>query len=147
MLSRILCSISPFALVIAALALTGCGGSDTTTEPSVETGADLVKTNACGSCHTSAKSTDGVLSGQDVVVTGTKAYGPNITPDKDTGIGSWTDQQIIDAIRKGTDDEGQSLCAVMPRFASLSDADMASMVLYLRSIPAVKRSVPESMCE
>jgi cytochrome c553 len=69
----------------------------------------------------------------------------NITQDKETGIGDWTDEQIADAIRNGRDDEGDQLFPIMPygHFHFLSDQDTADLVAFLRTIPAVDRDVPE----
>jgi mono/diheme cytochrome c family protein len=150
MSSRLLRSLSSLSIVIAALALAGCG-SDTGTssgttgggDDAVAKGAALVKTDACAGCHTSSKEGE-VLSGQDSPYTG-KQYGANLTPDKDTGIGGWTDAQIGDAITKGVDDEGAMLCDAMPRF-SHSEEEVAQIIAYLKSIPAVSHAVTESEC-
>jgi|GEM_PF-1022405 len=69
----------------------------------------------------------------------------NITPDKQTGIGSWTDDQLINAIRNGVDDGGNQLFPIMPylSYHFMSDADVRDLVAYLRTIPAVPNSVSE----
>jgi mono/diheme cytochrome c family protein len=71
---------------------------------------------------------------------------PNITPDKDTGVGNWTDDQLARAIREGIGNDGRALFPFMPyeNFRSLSDEDLASVVVYLRSIPPVRREVPKT---
>ena len=148
MSSRLLRSLSSLSFLIAALAVAGCSSSDTP-DPGdnaavIAKGQELVKSNGCAGCHSSAKDTE-VLSGQDTPITG-KEYGPNLTPDKETGIGSWTDAQITDAIVKGVDDEGDDLCTTMPRFSSLSEEDVTAIVAYLKSIPAVSHAVTESEC-
>ena len=68
---------------------------------------------------------------------------PNITPDNDTGIGRWSDGEIARAIREGIDNEGIGL-AVMPsyNYRALSDADMAALIGYLRSVEPVSNEVP-----
>ncbi|MEO5731364.1 MAG: cytochrome c, partial [Byssovorax sp.] len=132
-----------------ALALAACGGGDTTpvdNTEAVKKGAALVKSNGCDGCHTSSTASDGVLSGQDVTVTKSSISGPNLTPDTETGIGSWTDAQITAAIRTGVDEKGEELCVSMPKFSDLTDDETASIVAYLKSIPAVKRALPESTC-
>jgi mono/diheme cytochrome c family protein len=149
MSSRLLRSLSSLSFVIAALAVAGCGSSDTTgggggDNAAIAKGADLVKTNGCASCH-SSKNADEVLSGADTPITG-KEYGANLTPDKETGLGTWTDAQIGDAITKGIDDEGEMLCGSMQRYSSFSEEDVAGIVAYLKSIPAVKHAVTESEC-
>jgi mono/diheme cytochrome c family protein len=69
---------------------------------------------------------------------------PNITPDPETGIGTWTDDEVLRAIQEGVDKNGRALFPVMPypNFARLTDEDAASIVAYLRSIPPVKNVVP-----
>jgi mono/diheme cytochrome c family protein len=64
---------------------------------------------------------------------------PNITPDKETGIGNWTDDEIARAIREGISRDGRALFPIMPyeNFHHMSDEDLASVVVYLRSLPAV----------
>ncbi len=68
----------------------------------------------------------------------------NLTPDKETGLGDWTDAEIARAIREGLDKDGTVL-AIMPSagFHSLSDADVAAIVGYLRSLAPVHNEVPE----
>lgn len=75
---------------------------------------------------------------------GSMVVSPNITPDKQTGIGSWTDAQIEQAIRRGVASDGRPLFNLMPywEYAALSDEDVKSIIVYLRSIPAVHRSLP-----
>src|SRR5664279_1595828 len=70
-------------------------------------------------------------------------YAPNITPDKDTGAGTWTDDMFARALRDGIGHNGRALIA-MPYwvFNSLSDEDLASVIVYIRSIPAIKNKIP-----
>jgi hypothetical protein len=70
---------------------------------------------------------------------------PNITPDKETGIGAWTDGELMRAIREGIDKDGQPLFAVMAykEYRLLPDEDVRSLVAYLRSLPPVKKTNPE----
>jgi mono/diheme cytochrome c family protein len=75
---------------------------------------------------------------------GSMVVSPNITPDKQTGIGSWTDAQVEQAIRHGVANDGRPLFNLMPywEYTVLSDEDVKSIIVYLRSIPAVRRSLP-----
>jgi cytochrome c553 len=70
---------------------------------------------------------------------------PNITPDVATGIGGWSDEEIVRAIQDGIAKNGRLLNPEMPSryFRSLSDDEVHSIVLYLRSIPAVRNQLPE----
>ncbi len=76
-----------------------------------------------------------------------KIYAANITPDKDTGIGNWTDGEKIRAIREGISRDGHMLFPLMPysnfRYM-MSDDDVQSLVAYLNTIPAVRNSLPPS---
>jgi hypothetical protein len=76
------------------------------------------------------------------------AYPANVTPDKDTGIGDWDEATIKAAILTGKDDEGQDLCSVMPVFnkANMTDVEATDVTAYLKSLPAVKKAIPESKC-
>ena len=68
----------------------------------------------------------------------------NITPDPETGIGTWTDDEVARAIREGVRKDGTALFPVMPYldFRTLDDEDVKSIVVYLRTIPAIKNTVP-----
>ncbi len=69
-------------------------------------------------------------------------FSTNITPDAKTGIGGWTDTQIIEAIRSGLRPNGERLIPVHPYtvFNGMAEADLKAMVAYLRSLPAVNRA-------
>jgi mono/diheme cytochrome c family protein len=73
-------------------------------------------------------------------------YPPNITPDKETGVGNWTDDQLARAIREGVSADGRALFPFMPyeNYRYLSDEDLASVIVYLRSLPPVKHAVPKT---
>lgn len=70
----------------------------------------------------------------------------NITSDVETGLGGWTDDEIARAIQEGVSRDGTALFPVMPypRFAQLDEEDLASIVVYLRSLPPVRNAVPKS---
>lgn len=70
----------------------------------------------------------------------------NLTPDKETGIGSWTEQMFIDTIRNGRHmGVGRPLLPPMPfpMYKHMSDDDLGAIFAYLRTIPAIKNAVPE----
>lgn len=69
---------------------------------------------------------------------------PNVTPDKATGIGAWTDGEVVRAIREGVDQHNRALFPLMPfdDLAKLSDEDVRAIVVYLRSLPPVVNQVP-----
>ena len=70
---------------------------------------------------------------------------PNITPDRETGAGSWTDAQLARAIREGIGHDGRILNKTMPywNFRYLTDEDLASVIVFLRSLPAVRHPLPK----
>jgi cytochrome c len=70
----------------------------------------------------------------------------NITPDKETGIGNWTDGEKIRAIRDGISRDGTALFPMMgyERFRHMSDEDVYSLVAYLNTLVPVRNSVPRS---
>jgi hypothetical protein len=70
---------------------------------------------------------------------------PNITPDRETGLGGWTDGEIIRAIREGVHQSDRSLL-VMPTqvFSNMSDEDVQAVVAYLRSQPPAGEPTPEN---
>jgi hypothetical protein len=73
-------------------------------------------------------------------------YAPNLTPDKDTGMGSWTEKMFVDAIRNGKHmgGSGRAILPPMPwmDIASLPDADLKAVYAFLKSVPPVKNPVP-----
>lgn len=70
----------------------------------------------------------------------------NITPDKETGIGNWTDGEKIRAIREGISRDGTALFPMMgyERFRHMSDQDVYSLVAYLDTLAPVRNAVPRS---
>jgi mono/diheme cytochrome c family protein len=143
-------------IVLAGAAMTGgvsspAGAQDQ--QALIARGAYLVNgPAACGNCHT-RKKTD--LSPQDdMFLAGGErfdtpvftAYSRNLTPDKDSGIGTWTDEQIIRAMREGVTKEGEILGPPMPvpTYHNMSDDDAKAIVAYLRTINPVHNEVPES---
>ena len=107
---------------------------------------------ACGNCHTTRDASGKVVSGMELAG-GTvfdapefHAVSPNITPDPDTGIGRWTDDQIIDAIRNGKRPNGTIIGPPMPIefYRGISDTDVRAIVAYLRSVPPVHHLVEKS---
>ena len=71
---------------------------------------------------------------------------PNITPDRETGIGNWTDGEKIRAIREGVDRDGQALFPMMPYegYSRFGDEDVQSLVAYLDSLPPIHNPLPKT---
>jgi mono/diheme cytochrome c family protein len=120
-------------------------------ESPVERGKYLAVLAGCNDCHTpgfflGAPDTAKYLGGSDVgfEIPGLGVFpGRNITPDKETGIGNWTDNQIATALTTGTRPDGRQLAPIMPyaSFTDMTKEDLAAMIAFLRSIPAVKNNV------
>jgi len=70
----------------------------------------------------------------------------NLTPDPGTGAANWTDDQIARTIREGIGHDGRAIFPMMPyqAYRNISDEDVASIVVYLRSIPAVRNPLPHT---
>jgi len=73
-------------------------------------------------------------------------FSPNITPDQATGAGKWTDDMLARAIREGIGYDGRALFPLMPyrSFSHLSDEDLASVIVYLRSIEPISQELPKT---
>jgi len=69
---------------------------------------------------------------------------PNITPDKETGAGNWSDDTLARAIREGIGHDGRALFPIMPYmdYRQMSDEDLASVIVYMRSIPPIRNQLP-----
>jgi len=94
----------------------------------------------CG-CHTSKEGPVGAGGGEVPTLFG-KFYGSNITPDPATGIGAWSDAEVEAAIRRGFARGKGVESPAMPyyQYAGMSDTDVADLIAYLRSLPAVRRA-------
>lgn len=93
----------------------------------------------CG-CHTSDQGPVGA-GGREIPTPFGTFYGTNITPDPDTGIGAWSDAEIIAAIRDGTARDQGVEAPVMPYYlyAGMADGDVRDLVAYLRTLPPARR--------
>ena len=127
----------------------------------VERGEYLVELLGCGACHTEgalegAPQLKMALAGSSTGIAWSNPFGdqfpgivypPNITPDKDTGIGDWSDTQIGSAVRAGFGRHTSRRITVMPwqGYAKLSSEDVEAIVAYLRSVPPVRHEVPDEV--
>jgi cytochrome c len=75
-----------------------------------------------------------------------RVVGPNITPDPETGAGRWSDDQLARAIREGIGHDGRALFPMMPyvHYRNMSDEDVASVVVYFRSLPPIRNALPST---
>jgi mono/diheme cytochrome c family protein len=119
----------------------------------LEHGRYLVETVAgCGNCHT-PRLPDGTpdptknLAGAFVIEEPVfRAYAPNITPDMETGIGSWSEDDIVDVLHNARRPDGKYLGPPMSFiwYRNMSDTDAHAIAKYLKAVPAVRNEVPRS---
>jgi mono/diheme cytochrome c family protein len=136
-------------ILVACLALAPRVHAETPTER----GAYLVNAvGACGNCHTQ-KGPQGDLPGHALaggwVVEDNKAFravSANITPDIKTGIGGYSDAQLLKAIREGIRPDGSLIGPPMPfaQYRRMADADVLAIVAYLRTVPPIENAVEKS---
>src|SRR5579863_9824696 len=130
------------ALFALGVSVAPAGAAD---DAAIARGAYLAAAGDCAACHTDKKNHGRPLAGGRALATpfGT-FYGPNITPDPDTGIGKWTAADFHRAMREGKDKEGRYMFPVFPftSFTNMSDDDIADLYAYLMSRPPVMHEVP-----
>ncbi len=139
-------------LSLAAVLLVAAGGQADASDKQVARGKFLVSIIPCSDCHTPGTflgkpDKTRFLGGSEVgfAVPGLGVfYGPNLTPDKETGLGNWTNEQIATAIRTGKLPDGRIIAPPMPVevFSHLSKADALAIAAYLKTLPPVKNKVP-----
>jgi mono/diheme cytochrome c family protein len=142
-------SCARFAMVAWAVAVTALPALSGASESPLERGDYLINgIVACGNCHT-PQGPGGPVAGMELagglvieepeltVIT------PNITPDPKTGIGKWSDEEIITAIREGRRPDGSIIGPPMPiaLYREMSDVDARALVAYLRQVPPVRNAV------
>jgi mono/diheme cytochrome c family protein len=117
----------------------------------LQRGEYLVTIAGCNDCHTpgylyGAPDMSRMLSGSEVGWTGPWgiAFAANLTPDPATGLGGWSDDDIITVLRTGQRPDGRMLAPIMPyqNFSKLTDEDVRAIVAYLRSLPPVVHEEP-----
>jgi mono/diheme cytochrome c family protein len=107
---------------------------------------------ACGNCHTprnadaTANENLRLAGGFLIEESEFRAYAPNITQDLETGIGGWSDEEIMQAIREGVRPDGRVIGPPMPilSYRNMSDSDVRAIVAYLRTVDPVRNIVPQS---
>jgi len=114
-------------------------------------GKHLVFSSAhCADCHSKINADSLINLGFDVPLTGGvlfdlpvgKIYSRNITPDRETGIGNYSDREIARALRYGVHPDGTVVYDFMP-FHNMADEDLAAVISYLRSQKPVRNDVPK----
>lgn len=95
-------------------------------------------------CHSEPKGTHNTGARAFPIPLGT-VYSTNLTSDKETGLGGWSDQQIISAMTKGLRKDGSRLLPVMPygAYSGMAQDDLKALLAYLRSLKPVKKATPD----
>jgi mono/diheme cytochrome c family protein len=138
-------------LIVALIALVGTCAAANAQSALVKRGDYLVNgILTCGNCHTPkgptgdimAKAFSGGLSWDEPPF---KVTAPNITPDKETGIGKWSDADIKHLLRTGLLPNGVHIAMVMPTgfYHIMTERDLDSVVAYLRTLKPINNKVPD----
>jgi len=100
----------------------------------------------CVACHTAPESKNAFAGGYSISTPFGGIFASNITPDKETGIGNWTERDFYRAVRHGKGKEGENLYPAMPynAYVKVSDRDMHDLWMYMRSVKPVRYAVPET---
>lgn len=133
---------------LAALATAAPAAAET----QVERGQYLAHIMDCGGCHhtgafTPQPNLETPLAGSDIgfEIPGMGVfYPPNLTPDQETGLGTWSDAEVITAFTTGVRPDGRQLSPAMPwiSYAHITADDATALAAYLRSLAPVKHQVP-----
>ncbi len=120
----------------------------------VERGLYLSVLMGCGDCHTpgylyGAPDHERHLSGSELGWTGPwgVSFPRNLTPDMETGLGKWSEREIVTALRTGTRPDGSTLLPPMPwqNFTVMTDADAYALAAYLKSLKPVRHEMPRTV--
>ncbi len=145
-------SAGHFARAVLSLAFLLAPLASSADEAQVARGRYLVSFTGCIDCHTPGyffgkPDMEHILSGSEVgfQMPGLGVfYGPNLTPDPETGLGNWSQAEIVTAIQTGARPDGRVLAPIMPwpGLANLTAEDAAAIAAYLKSLAPVKNKVP-----
>lgn len=132
-------------LIIAALLLLAAADA-AAQESAVDRGKYLIHAGGCVDCHTDEGDAAPAMAGGRAIESpfGT-FYSPNITPDIATGIGSWSDDEFVNAFWEGVSPDGKHYYPAFPytSFTGISRHDLLAMKAYLFSLEPVRRDVPK----
>ena len=117
-------------------------------------GRYLVNAMLCALCHTPTRAQDGGYDARYFLAGGVRLsaypwgvwFSGNLTPDRDTGLGEWSESEIVAAVTRGIARDGDRLDPLAmpwPWFARLSAADARAIAVYLKSLPPVRNDVPK----
>ncbi len=138
-LHGVLCAV---ALALSAGAA-GAGDIDKQEFNQIERGRYLTVVGDCAACHTLPGSGRAYAGGRAIETPFGVLLAPNITPDQLTGIGAWTDDEFVNALKQGTGRGGQHLFPAMPYtyYTRVTRDDALAIRAYLNTVPAVQHAV------
>lgn len=127
----------------------------------VDRGRYMVTLLGCGNCHTDGAlvgqpDSARILAGSNVGIAYTNplqdkypgvVYPANLTPDRETGLGNWTVEQIVLVLQSGINNHGGQTLPVMPwqAYSRLTPEDAQAVDMYLKTLPSVIHEVPENV--
>jgi mono/diheme cytochrome c family protein len=120
-------------------------------EPNVVNGEYVIGFAHCSGCHSTPENlhagSPGFMAGNTFAFSFGTIHIPNITPDNETGIGLWSDEEIEISLREGRRPDGSQLHPLMPYpwLKFMSADDMRDSIAYLRSLPAVENALPRNV--
>ncbi|MDF1587241.1 c-type cytochrome [Marinimicrococcus flavescens] len=141
---------APACVALFSLVLAGTAGAEDAAR--IERGRYLATIMDCGGCHTPGAlkgepDMARALAGSDIgfEIPGLGIfYPPNLTADEATGLGSWSKEDIVAALREGVRPDGRELAPAMPwrAYGNASDDDLDALATYLRALQPVENRVP-----
>jgi mono/diheme cytochrome c family protein len=142
---------SAVCLGFAAALFFIAGGQANADDKQVARGKYLATVGGCTDCHTPGhflgkEDATRYLGGSDVgfEIPGLGVFvGPNLTPDKATGLGNWSAKQIVTALKTGNRPDGRQLVPIMPymNLSVLTNSDAYAIAAFLKSLPPVSHKV------
>ena len=131
------------ALLLLGTTASFAGDSDPQEFTQIERGRYLAVLSDCASCHTVPGANQPFAGGRAIETPFGNIVAPNITPDPETGIGSWSDEQFDAAVRKGIARNGSHLYPAMPynAYTKMSRDDVLAIRAYLNTLVPVRNAV------
>lgn len=118
----------------------------------IKRGAYLAYIGGCRDCHTPGillgkPDNSRYLAGESIGFRGPwgTSYPKNLTPDDETGLGKWTEEEIIIALRLRVRKNGRPMLPIMPTYDVLTDEDARAIAAYLKSLKPVRNLVPVNL--
>jgi mono/diheme cytochrome c family protein len=131
------------ATLVALMTLSGAGNAQNNNDLVAKGQYIFAIAGGCA-CHTEPKGTPHAGGRAFPIPFGT-VYSTNITQDKETGLGTWTDAQIHDAVVKGLRKDGTRQVPVMPyeKYSGMAQHDLKALIAFMRTLKPVKKTTPE----